>query len=261
VWTKNGEAYGWAYGNHITVRDVATGKDLLDVELPSMVNQIAFLEGEDGIFVGAACNDGSLPVLSVGAVDDDESTRRALMAIEPVEGVVAGEERFKCIQSINYGYHVITANSAGVVSVMNLQGAITMMMSEDSDPSENDGDANGLDARPNSDDSDDEREEMELAVDIIASVQLGSGARVTCLAAWASPLELEEEIEEEDVTDTEEPLEQDEGDTRGLKRKEPATTEVEMDSVAVEKARALVNQAKKLEKKRAKKKRIKADAD
>jgi hypothetical protein len=184
------------------------------------------------------------------------------LAIEPVEGVVAGEERFKCIQSINYGYHVITANSAGVVSVMNLQGAINMMMNDDNDPSENDSDANSLEGRQNSDNSDDESEELDLAVDIIASVQLGSGARVTCLAAWASPLELEEEIDEEDVTDTEEPLERDlVGDKRSLKRKGPATTEVEMDSVAVEKARALVNQAKKLEKKRAKKKRIKADAD
>lgn len=253
VWTQDGDAYAWAYGNHITVRDVATGKDLLDVELPGKVNQITIMEGEDGIFVAAACNDGSLPVLSVGAVDEDESTRRAIMAIEAVEGVVAGEERFKCIQATNYGYQVITANSAGVVSVMDLQGAINMMMNEESDPPESDGGDQGeRSAQVDKDDSDDD-DDVELAVDIIASVQLGSGARVTCLAAWASHLELEEDIDEEeqDVTDTEDVHEKVENEKQDRKRKDLGTTEVALDSSAVEKARALVSQAKKLEKKRA----------
>lgn len=265
VWTQDGDAYAWAYGNHITVRDVATGKDLLDVELPGKVNQITILEGEDGIFVAAACNDGSLPVLSVGAVDEDESTRRAIMAIEAVEGVVAGEERFKCIQAVNYGYKVITANSAGVVSVMDLQGAINMMMNDDGDQSENDVDDQGErpSDRDSSDSDDDEDDEMELAVDIIASVQLGSGARVTCLAAWASHLELEEDIDEEehDATDSEDVHEKVEDEKSQRKRKEPVTTEVELDSSAVEKARALVSKAKKLEKKRAKKKRAKVESN
>ena len=266
IWSQDGDAYAWAYGNHITVRDVATGKDLLDVELPGKVNQIAILEGEDGIFVAAACNDGSLPVLSVGAVDEDESTRRAILAIEAVEGVVAGEERFKCIQAINYGYKVITANSAGVVSVMDLQGAINMMMNDDVDPPENDVGDSG--ERPTSDrdssdsDEDNDDDEMELAVDIIASVQLGSGARVTCLAAWASHVELEEEIDEEeqDVTDNEDVHEKVEDEKLQRKRKELVTTEVELDSSAVEKARALVSKAKKLEKKRAKRKRAKVES-
>lgn len=270
VWTKEGSAYAWAHGSHVTVRDVASGKDLLDVELPSRANQIAIMEGEEGIFVVAACNDGSLPVLSVGNVDEDESMRRAFLAIEPVDGVVAGEERFKCIQAIDYGYHVVTSNSVGVVSVMNLQGAINMMMSEDGDASENGEDSDVPEndefdeeeeegSRQNEEEDSDDDEEMELAVDIVASVQLGSGARVTCLAAWASSLELEEEIdvdEEEELTDNEEVVTEVvvEEEKKGLKR-EYESNDVEMDSAAVEKARALVSQAKKVEKRKAKKKR------
>lgn len=259
LWTKAGDAYAWSYGNHITVRDVDTGKDLLDVELPSRVNQITLVEGEAGIFVAAACNDGSLPLLAVSNVDEDESTRRAVLAIEPVDGVVAGEERFKCIQSIDHGYHVVTANSAGVVSVMNLQGAVNMMMSEE--PAENDSDEDDEKDGGSQDEDSDDDEDMELAVDIVDSVQLGTGARVTCLTTWSSNVELEEEEEDiddaSDATESEEVPVEKEKPFRGMKRE---FDEVEMDSSEVQKARALVGKAKKLKAKKAKKNRKKSNS-
>ena len=48
------------------------------------------------------------------------ATRLTIMAIEPVEGVVAGDESFMCIHSIEggSGFLVVTANSGGVVSIM-----------------------------------------------------------------------------------------------------------------------------------------------
>jgi protein MAK11 len=252
VWTREGNAYAWAYGNHITVRDGATGKDLLDVETPSKVNQVALLEGEDGVFVAAACNDGSLPVLAVADVDADETTRRALLAVEPVDSVVAGEERYKCIESIHHGYHVITATSAGVVSLMNLQGAINMIMSE--------GDQTAVNkAGEGQEEEEEDDNDFELAVDIVASVRLGSGARITCLSAWCSDLPLKVEGSKEiDGQKEDEPVETlDAGEAKrsGTKRKENIFKEIGMDASALEKARALVHQAKKIEKKKAKKRK------
>lgn len=174
-WNLDGSMYGFSYGSHITVRDVASGADLLDVELPSKVHQICFIDGTEGTFVAAACNDGSLPVLSVST--DATHERSAIMAIEPVDGPVAGVERFKCIRQVK-GYYVVTANSAGVVSLMNLQGAVNMIMQE-AQRTREDTDESG-----DSDDSEKDDGGNELAVDIIDSVCLGSGARITCLSLW-----------------------------------------------------------------------------
>jgi WD domain, G-beta repeat len=195
VWEgTEGVAYAYSHGHHITCREVATGIDLLDVELPSRVNQIALLMGPDGMFVAAACNDGSLPVLAVQDVSTMTGSpraktaveRRAIMAIEPVDGPVAGEERFRCIQTLS-GYYVVTANSAGVVSIMNLHGAVKMILSaseeSESNTQNDDDDDSDHDAQ---DQDDDENDEVEAAVEIIDSVQLGSGARITALTTWCS---------------------------------------------------------------------------
>ena len=58
---------------------MATGKALLDVEMPSRVNQVALMSGPEGVFVVAACNDGSLPVLAVE--DNDEESRKATQVV------------------------------------------------------------------------------------------------------------------------------------------------------------------------------------
>lgn len=251
VWTKAGNAYGWAYGNHVTIRDVDTGKDLLDVELPSRVNQIAIMEGKAGVFVAVACNDGSLPVLAVDDVDNEEDVRRAILAIEPVNKVVAGEERFKCIQAIDYGYLVVTATSAGVVSVMNLEGSIKMMLSDEADD-ELTNSSSGNSSDEDASESDAE-EDMELAVDIITSVQLGSGARVTCLTTWCGTAVEEADMEKQNKGQNER---QREIKGNGMKSKDNVKEEIPMDESTVEKARALVSKAKKIEAKK-KKRRIK----
>jgi hypothetical protein len=300
-------AYGFCHGTHITVRHVDTGQDLLDVDdMPSRVNQMALLSVPEGLFVAAACEDGSLPVLEVvqqplsstsssatisGDNENRTITRRAIMAIEPVNAAVAREERFKCIQVVS-DYHVVTANSAGVVSLMSLKGAIQMITKPEEDDQNKDDDEQDMEDDDDDDDKvqprqskrgqqandedDDDDEEEELAVEIIDSVQLGHGSRITCLAVWAQPVEsqtpdesnmlsvptVEEEEENkndnsnknDDVKDTcnddpnEEALED--------KRRRPSSN-MDMDSATIKKARELVTQAKELQRKRDKKRRKK----
>ena len=260
VWSEDGTMYGYCHGSHITVRDVATGEDWCDVELPSRVNQVALLQGPEGIFVAAACNDGSLPVLAVKTGDNSESNARpAIMAIEPVEGVVAGEERYKCIRTVA-GYYVVTANSAGVVSLMDLQGAIKIIMTESTE--DGDDEDNPAGSNSGSDDGSDDEDEEEMAVDIIDAVQLGSGARVTCLVTWACDTFAEENDDSDEenkaslkkkakAPEHEEP---DKFDTK--KRKMHGNQrDLEMDPAEVEKARALVAKAKKMQKRKDSKRR------
>ncbi|KAL3912722.1 MAG: hypothetical protein SGILL_006773, partial [Bacillariaceae sp.] len=173
VWSSDGEFYSVSHGPHVTVREVASGKTLLDVDMPSRVNQTVLMAGPEGLFVAAACNDGSLPVLAVE--DSEDESRRAIMAIEPVESHLAREERFKCIHGVR-DYMVVTANSAGVVSLMDLRGAINMILPNNAQEGDDeDSDEISEDDDSNSDGDDD----LELAVDIIESVRLGTGARIT----------------------------------------------------------------------------------
>lgn len=247
VWSKEGDFYALAHGAHVTVREVASGKDLLDVELLSRVNQVALMAGPEGLFVVAACNDGSLPVLAVEESNDE--SRRAIMAIEPVDSVIAGEERFRCITTVQ-GYYVVTANSAGVVSLMNLEGAVKMIMTEG-------GDEKGDDENPASDsEGDDEDEEnMDLAVDIIESTRLGTGARITCLASWAREGTTEELESPPKETNVEEATKaKKDAEEKGTKRKHDNNDEGVMDTATVERARALVSKAKKIKKRKEKKK-------
>jgi hypothetical protein len=270
------DCYAFCHGSHVTVKDVATGKDLLDVELPSRINEMCLMRGPEGLFLAAACNDGSLPVLAVQNVidddddDDDDSNsnnketgeRRAIMAIEPVDGPVAGEERFKCIQTVS-GYYVVTANSIGVISLMNLQGAVNMIMTPQSEDSDDDDDDSKKDPEetPESD-SDDDEEEEELAVDIIDSVQLGSGARITCLAAWCFVGDAEDDQSDDDVQEeVESPLKEVTEDTRTYQRVEKGdrkrkhdAKEVTMDPEALARAKMLVTDAKKIQKRNERKK-------
>mmetsp|Transcript_27658 Transcript_27658/g.60904 ORF Transcript_27658/g.60904 Transcript_27658/m.60904 type:complete len:453 (-) Transcript_27658:251-1609(-) len=243
IWSKEGDFYALSHGSHVTVREVATGKTLLDVEMLSRVNQVALMSGPEGLFVVAACNDGSLPVLAVE--DNEEESRKAIMAIEPVDSHLAREERFKCIQSVR-DYYIITANSAGVVSLMNLQGAVNMMMSEPQEEEENS-------SRDSDESEDEENGDIELAVDIVESVRLGTGARITCLAAWCKTTgDQIEETEKQEVPERKEskPVEK----LSSYKRKMESRADESMDPDAVKKARSLVKKAKKLKTKKEKKK-------
>mmetsp|Transcript_6698 Transcript_6698/g.9568 ORF Transcript_6698/g.9568 Transcript_6698/m.9568 type:complete len:498 (+) Transcript_6698:128-1621(+) len=268
VWSQEGNAYAFCHGSHITVRDVSSGKELLDVDLPSRANQVTLMTSSEetspyygDLFVAVACNDGSLPVLAVQNVDTDEDeeedmTRRAILAIEPVDSIVAGEERFKCIASIR-DFCVATANSAGVVSIMNLEGAVRMIMDPSQSSADNEDDED--DSEIESDDDDDEDAEEELAVDILQSTRLGSGARITSMTVWCNDIDKNDDVLDEDIGRsadnlTEEDVEEREDKGKGTKRK---VEEIEVNADAVEKARELVSQAKKLKKKKEKKKKSK----
>jgi len=304
VWSKDGNRY--AYCTHdgtITVREMATGTDLLDISLPirSRANQLCFIGGNDGLFLAAGCNDGSLPVFVVGNVDDnqdeeeeeedDGGVRRALMAIEPVDiemkpttpggGVSHSvcDDRFKCIQSINGrrgdndDFLVVTANSGGVISVIDLEGAARMLLADDEEKEKDDED-------DYSKDSNDELSvnEDEYAAEILETVRIGSGARITSIAVWSSSndndidnntLQDDEDTEdkdEEQIMDENENDNDNDADNEETKKRKFGTSTavpivgskgrrevIEMDSMELEKARALVKKAKKRQKRKSKK--------
>lgn len=249
VWASDGASYGFGHGSHVTVRDVASGSDLLDIDLPSRVNQICFIEGDDGMFLVAACNDGSLPVLDVPkTVDPNEKERFAVMAIESVEGPVAGEERFKCIQAVHHGYHVVTANSAGVISLMNLQGSVNMIqqdkLASKGVSASRDGDSDDSEEESGSDDE-------ELAVEIVDSTQLGTGARITCLIAYSTS-ESQDEDKSESTKETKK-RKQEDGPDQLKPDKQFKRSEV-LGADELEKARKLVSKAKKIQKRNEEKK-------
>jgi len=276
VWSDDGSRYAYCHGTKITARDVGSGEDLLDVDMMSRVNQVAFIGGPEGMFVAAACDDGGLPVLEVGQLEesDEADTRRAIMAIEPVEGVVAGDDRLKCIRSVNggSGFSVVTANSGGIVSLMDLEGAARMMLTPGNDEEGGGGGDDGREKDEEDEESDvDSDEEIEAAVEILDSVRLGSGARITDLAVWSyggteDDAELDEfsgsesDNEPSLAADDEKEVKVEEEEQpppakrkKGFKDYKKDDNKVEMDAEAVEKARKLVGQAKKHQKKKKKK--------
>eukprot|EP00979_Chaetoceros_neogracilis_P006323 scaffold1279_cov253-Chaetoceros_neogracile.AAC.4 len=280
VWSNDGQRYAYCtHEGNIQAREMETGQTLLDIQMHpgGRANQICFIGGDDGIFLAAGCNDGGLPVFAVGSVDeaDEETgTRRAMMAIEPLEGVAtAGDERFKCIQSVGggSGFLVVTANSGGIISVIDLEGAAQMMLSEGDDEDSDESDEGSEDS-----DQDSEDEDEEVAAEILESVRIGSGARITCISAWsysAEPVsdadeDFDEEIDvtmladndveiENDENEEEEEVPEEEVYSKRRKRKEVPdrvdAEEIELDEEALEKARALIIQAKKRQKRKKKK--------
>jgi protein MAK11 len=268
VWCDDGTRYAFCYGSKITARDVASGEDLLDVDMPSRVNQIAFIGGPEGLFLAAGCDDGGLPVLEVGQLEEEEdaNTRRAIMAIEPVDRVVAGDDRLKCIRSVEggSGFLVVTANSGGIVSLMDLEGAARMMLSDiDEDESTSNNNKSSESEGDSSDSDVDSDDEVEVAVEILDSVRLGSGARITDVSVWScgmddfnSDNEEEEEYEEEEEEVKEEPKISKAERGKKFERSQPQKSngKIELDAAAVEKARKLVGQAKKKQRKQKKKK-------
>lgn len=282
IWSGDGMRYAYCYGTKITVKDATSGDDLLDVDMPGRVNQLAFIGGQEGMFVAAACDDGGLPVLEVGHVAGDSydndgygsdaeagsSSRRAIMAIEPVDTVVAGDDRFKCIRSVEggSGFLVVIANSGGVVSLMDLEGAVRMMLT--TPVSARGGDGNGEDSMSSDDDDDDDNELVEAAVEILDSVRIGSGARITDLTVWSLGGDNVGYDDAEGGTASGND-DKDANNTACKDDKHPVTkkrkggdirknfvdrNKIELDDEAVEKARRLVSQAKKHQKRKKKQK-------
>jgi len=294
VWSDDGARYAYCHGTRITARDAASGEDLLDVDAPARANQLAFVGGPEGMFLAAACDDGGLPVFEVGRLLDEstdaEDTRRAIMAIEPADGVAAGDDRLKCIRSVEggSGFLAVTANSGGVVSLMDLEGAARMMLTEGGGGDEDEDGGRG--SSDGSDDEDDESvdsdEEVEAAVEILDSVRIGSGARITDLAVWSHggeggaaadfddipedesgdeagshPVDDSGGVEDEPPVATEERPPTKKGMKKEYenRRGRPSNNTIELDAEEVEKARKLVGQAKKRQKKEKKRKKKKED--
>jgi protein MAK11 len=271
VWSEDGNRYAFCYDKRVTARDMATGEDLLDIDLPGRPNDLAFCgPGPEGLFLAAACDDGSLPLLGVGDLNDDpsEGVRRAVMAIEPVEGLVAGDARFKCIRHVEggSGFLVVTANSGGTISIMDLEGAAQMMFRDD-----NEREASDQKDESDDDTASDSDQEEEQAVEILESVRVGSGgARITTIGVWSMAEEdsgdVEEEEESIDAVDVPDEAEEEEVDEIQKEKEDPRKRkydnnfrkEIEMDSAAVEKARELIIQAKKRQKRKDKKTKKKA---
>lgn len=220
AWNGAGTAYAFCHGSHLTVRDVESGSDLLDVELPSILNQLCFLADESrGLFVSVACNDGSLPVLLVPLAEDaDSEERHAIMAIEPVDRLVAGEERFKCIHAVS-DCLVVTANSAGVVSLMDLGGAVKMILQDKERTSIED---------TTEDEDEIVDDDKDMAVKILDGTQLGTGARITSLSVWFCGFGPEVSDQQDDESDA----------------NRHRTKRVAVDEKKLAKARDLVAQAK-----------------
>ena len=287
AWSADGQRYAFATdGGKVTARDVNTGEDLLDVMLPSRANQIAFIGGPEGLFLAAACDDGSLPVLAVGSLSDETEeaeARRAVMAIEPVDGPVAGDARFKCLKNVEggSGFLVVTANSGGVVSLIDLEGAARMILSDDEEGGRATGGGGSSDE---DDDVSDEDDEDDVAAEFLESVRIGSGARITNLAVWSAGstgdgmgdddydmLETGDDAmyEKQGAEDNDSSAQEEEEDesieeapANKKKQKIELTSrisgeksrEIELDAEALENARSIIKKAKKKQKKAKKKK-------
>ena len=258
-WSADGTKYAFCFDKRVTARDSISGKDLVDIELPARPNQICFL-GDDDDCLACACNDGSLPVLGVGESSEVEKGMiRAVMAIEGVGRVVVGDDRFKCIQRIQSNtskYLVATANSGGTVSVIDLIGAVRALAAgDDVDDASIDHNDEKSEASSN-----DESGDMEELAEFISSVRVGTGARITLLSVWsADDNDIEKENEStESMTNVK--LEQDKSKNTDNDRKRKIDESIEtfkLDPETVARARSLVDQAKKIQKKKRKKSKSK----
>ena len=104
----------------------------------------------------------------------------------------------------------------------------------------------------------DEDEDMELAVDIVESVRLGTGARITCLAAWCKTKENQiDEAQQKEEIDRIKNKKEESLKPSTYKRKLESKADEYMDADTIRKARSLVKKAKKLKSKREKKKKTK----
>jgi len=261
-WSTDGSMYAFCYGKHVTARDAASGKDLLDIELPARPNQICFI-GENDECLACACDDGSLPVLGVGVTNDEEDQEegliRAVMAIEGVDRLVVGDDRLKCIQRV-YGkskYLVGIANSGGYVSVVDLAGASRAL--NDDVNNQSGGKEDSMSDSEKDDSEEEEEEEEEDLAEFLASVRVGSGARITTISVWSSETDQEEQSghkqgkekksveEKKDTT-----LKENDGNMKRKWNKDIETVKLKPDEIS--RARVLVDKAKKRQMKKKRKK-------
>jgi hypothetical protein len=94
------------------------------------------------------------------------------MAIHGIDRVVVGTDRLKFIRPLSSNF-VVTANAGGVISIIDLSGAVKMLLSD-------------ITAENESDLDNDYGDEEELAAEFLTSVRVGTGARITHIAVWCS---------------------------------------------------------------------------
>lgn len=189
IWSNDGMGYAYCTNEgHVSVRDVRTEDILLDVTLPTRVNQICFVGSNDKLFVVAACDNGSLPMLEVRSVDNNEEAyRRAIMVIEPLENKTkSGLDRLKFIQSVHggNGLLVLIGNSGGIVSLIDLAGAMRMIIHSDESIEEVKGDISRKDPYPGKDKII-YNYEIDIAAEFLDTVKIGNGAKITALDSWS----------------------------------------------------------------------------
>jgi WD40 repeat protein len=238
VWSKDGRYFSFSYDSCICVRHATTGQDLLDVDLNSSsnsrrakrVNDMCFLPSSSSwLFLAAVCDDGSLPVFCIDTTISSSSPLhlvRAIMAIHGVDRIVVGTDRLKFIRSLS-NFFVVTANTGGVVSIIDLAGAVSILLSDVAAENE---------TAKTTDDGDEE----ESAAEILTSVRVGSGARITNIAAWCCHNNSRQDGKQvvEQQLDPSEPKDISAGDEGNM----AATTNNEDLTI---RARKLVQQAKK----------------
>jgi hypothetical protein len=143
-----------------------------------------------------------------------------------------------------------------------------MMFSDD-----NDGEASDQKDESDDDSASDSDQEEEQAVEILESVRVGSGgARITTIGVWSMAEEDADDVEEDeesiDAVDVPDEAEEEEVDEIQNEKEDPRKRkygnnlrkEIEMDDAAVEKARELISQAKKRQKRKDKKTKKKTAA-
>jgi WD40 repeat protein len=278
--SPSGSSYAYAHGKTLVIKDTLSGEILLSPPpMPSKINDLCYT-GPVGDYVALALDDGSMPLFKIEEVDDSEIGEpvvRATMAVEPsLTGVKSGELRMKKLEPLSggSGYLVVSSNSAGEVTIWDLEACANGLMDEE------EGSEDSL-----SDDEwaeDDEEEEGTEAV-IMHKVKLGTGARIMCIAVWssegafvsgegeemASDSEDEEEEEEEvkakpqakkrsaPESSTSESSKGGKGGKKGgfenLLLRQDQRSAVLQDAGKVAKARNLIERAKKVAKKSAKK--------
>jgi WD40 repeat protein len=184
LWSKDGVFFSFCYDSFICVRHAITGQVFLDVDLNEgshsnkgkRVNDMCFLSpSSTWLFLALVCDDGSLPVFCIDTRSSTSSSSviHAIMAIHGVDRVVVGTDRLKFIRSLS-SFYVVTANTGGVVSIIDLSGAVKMLLSDVTT------------AEKETDQLNDDGDEEELAAEFLSSVRVGTGARITYIAVWHS---------------------------------------------------------------------------
>lgn len=250
VWSKDGIFFSFCHDSFIYVRHAITGRVYLDADLNEgshshkgkRVNDMCFLSpSATWLFLALVCDDGSLPVFCIDTRSSTSSSSviHAIMAIHGIDRVVVGTDRLKFIRSISSNF-VVTANAGGVISIIDLSGAVKMLLSD-------------ITAGKESDLDNDYGDEEELAAEFVTSVRVGTGARITHIAVWCP----QSNTQQGDKAAVEQKLKQstNKSSLKGLPLEEAGAAADDNSRELTIRARELVEQAKKRQRRNSLKRR------